>query len=73
MENVTYSPAVEKLVYNSTEARKALGVSMPTFYDLTHRADFPVIRIGKKIVVPVDGLKKWLEKAGTGEGLNGTI
>lgn len=52
----------EKLAYNSREAAAALGVSLPTFYELSNRADFPVVRVGRRVLVPVDGLRKWLEK-----------
>lgn len=53
---------MEKLVYNSKEAAAALGVSLPTFYELSNRADFPVVRVGRRVLVPVDGLRAWLEK-----------
>ena len=53
---------MEKLVYNSKEAAAALGVSLPTFYELSNRADFHVVRVGRRGLVPVDGLRAWLEK-----------
>ena len=53
---------MEKLVYSSKEAAAALGVSLPTFYELSNRADFPVVRVGRRVLVPVDGLRAWLEK-----------
>lgn len=57
----------EKLAYNSKEAAAALGVSLPTFYELSNRDDFPVVRVGRRVLVPVDGLREWLAKeAGKG-------
>ena len=53
---------MEKLAYNSKEAAQALGVSLPTFYELSNRTDFPCIRLGRRVLIPVDGLKAWLEK-----------
>lgn len=53
---------MEKLAYNSKEAAAALGLCLPTFYELTQRADFPVVRVGRRVLVPVDGLRAWLEK-----------
>lgn len=50
----------EKLAYNSKEAAAALGISLPTFYELSSRADFPCIRVGRRVLVPVDGLRAWL-------------
>lgn len=51
-----------KLTYNSKEAAAALGVSLPTFYELAARTDFPVVRVGRRVLVPVDGLRLWLER-----------
>lgn len=52
----------EKLAYSAKEAAAALGISLPTFYELSNRADFPCIRVGRRVLVPVDSLKKWLAK-----------
>ena len=57
----------EKLAYSSREAAAALGVSLPTFYELASRDDFPSVRVGRRILVPVDELRAWLRKeAGKG-------
>lgn len=57
----------EKLAYNSKEAAAALGVSLPTFYELSNRDDFPVVRVGRRVLIPVDSLREWLAKeAGKG-------
>lgn len=53
---------MDKLAYNSKEAAAALGVSLPTFYELANRDDFPCIRVGRRVLIPVDGLKAWLTK-----------
>lgn len=52
----------EKLAYNAKEAAAALGISLPTFYELSSRADFPRIRVGRRVLIPVDSLKEWLAK-----------
>lgn len=52
----------EKLTYNSREAAAALGVSLPTFYELANRADFPIVRVGRRVLVPVDELRAWLSR-----------
>lgn len=57
----------EKLAMNSKEAAAALGVSLPTFYELSNRKDFPVIRVGRRVLVPVDGLRRWLEEQSGGQ------
>lgn len=53
---------MEKLAMSVSDMQKALGIGRPLAYQLVNRADFPAIRIGKKIVIPVDGLKRWLEQ-----------
>lgn len=50
----------EKLCYSPMELQAALGLSRSTVYALLHRADFPAVKIGRRIVVPVDGLRAWL-------------
>ena len=52
----------DKLTYNSREAAAALGVSLPTFYELANREGFPVVRVGCRVLVPVDDLRAWLSK-----------
>lgn len=42
-----------------------LHISRTTAYALTRRADFPTTRIGKRVVIPEDALREWLERGGT--------
>lgn len=53
---------MEKMTFCAREAAEALGVSLPTFYALAGRPDFPVVRIGRRLLVPVDALRAWLAK-----------
>lgn len=39
-----------------------MGISLPKTYELTKREGFPTIRIGTRILVPVDTFKEWLAK-----------
>ena len=50
-----------------TELQEALGISKSTAYALTKRADFPSVRIGKRVVIPETALQEWLAKGGTEE------
>ena len=52
---------MEKLTLTVEEMAKQLGISRPIAYDLTHTEGFPAIRIGRRVLVPVDGLKRWLD------------
>lgn len=52
----------KKLVLNVKELAGVLGVSEPTAYELTRRVGFPAVRVSeRRIVIPVDGLRRWLE------------
>ena len=58
---------MEKLTMTVREMAATMGISLPTAYNLTEREGFPVIRVGKKKVIPTEQLMKWLEKE-TGAG-----
>lgn len=54
---------MEKKVYNVPELAKVLDVSLANAYHLCRQPDFPAIRVSpRRIVIPVDGLNRWLEK-----------
>ena len=57
---------VEKLTFTAKEAAQAANVSMPTLYAWTKTAGFPVIRAGRKLVVPIDAFRRWLEAQAAG-------
>lgn len=56
-------PLMEKLTMNVTEMSKQLGISKPTAYELTRRSDFPTLKIGRRIVIPVEAFQMWLTNA----------
>lgn len=59
----------EKLCYSPTEVQAALGLSRSTVYALLHRADFPAVKIGRRIVIPVESLRAWLERQSGEQGV----
>lgn len=50
----------EKLAYSVVEVAQVLGISRPKVYDLLHRDDFPAFKIGGRVLVSVEGLRKWV-------------
>ncbi len=55
-----------RITISTKEAAQMLGVSLPTMYELVHIEGFPSIRVGKKILVSVEGLRNWVnERSGT--------
>lgn len=56
----------KKLVIKGVrELAKTLGIGVNLALELTRREDFPSAKLGRNIVVPVDGLKEWLARGGT--------
>ena len=51
--------------YSVADLVSLLGCSRSTAYALVRRPGFPATRIGKRIVIPEDALKKWLAQGGT--------
>lgn len=55
-------PAVESLTMSVEEAAQQLGICTKIAYQLTHRADFPTIKIGRRTRVSREGLREWVRK-----------
>ena len=52
---------VVKLVLTLKEMSELLGICRNTAYKLVASEGFPVIRVGRKYLIPVDGLREWLK------------
>ena len=55
------------LFLNSELVAKVLGVSPSSGYELMHQPDFPVLRVGSRMVVPKEKFIQWVEER-TGGG-----
>lgn len=53
---------MERATMSVQELSAYMGISLPKAYELTKRDGFPIIRIGTRILVPVDAFKEWLTK-----------
>lgn len=51
---------VEGLTMSVEEAAQQLGICTKIAYQLTHRADFPTIKIGRRTRVSREGLREWV-------------
>lgn len=56
---------MNKMAISVAEMANLLGISRTTAYELIGRDDFPSTRLGKRVVIPLDALKEWLERGGT--------
>jgi excisionase family DNA binding protein len=54
----------ERLTITVEEAGRLLGISRGSAYQAAREGTLPTIRLGRRLVVPVEGLKKMLEAAG---------
>lgn len=55
------------LFLNSETVAKVLGVSSSSAYELMHEPDFPMLRIGNRMVVPKEQFIQWvMERTGGG-------
>ena len=48
------------LMLNKKQLSDLLGISDTSAYELVQEADFPSLRIGKRIVVPKEELRRWI-------------
>ena len=56
------------LFLNSELVAKVLGVSPSSGYELMHQPDFPVLRVGSRMVVPKEKFIQWVEGHTGGAG-----
>lgn len=69
MANQSFLPGLdgaanEKITLSVLEAAQAVGVSRPTMLQLVHTKGFPSFRVGRKILIPRQGLIDWVERQG---------
>lgn len=48
------------LFLNARSVAEVLGVSVSTAYELFHEPDFPVLRVGSRMVVPKEQFIQWV-------------
>jgi len=49
------------LFFNAEMVAKVLGVSPSSGYELMHKADFPVLKVGSRMLVPKEKFIQWVE------------
>ncbi len=56
------------LFLNAETIAKVLGISSSSGYELMHEPDFPILKIGNRMVVPKKKFIEWVEKNTAGGG-----
>ena len=51
---------MEKTTMSVQELSAQMGISLPKAYELVKSEGFPSIRIGTRILIPVDTFREWL-------------
>lgn len=51
---------MEKTTMSVQELSAQMGISLPKSYELVKEPGFPTIRIGARILIPIEAYKEWL-------------
>ena len=63
MKESFYKDYGELLLFlNAATVAKVLGVSPSSGYELMHEPDFPVLKIGNRLVVPKEKFVEWVSQ-----------
>ena len=57
---------MERTTISVQELSAQMGISLPKAYELVKTPGFPTLRIGTRILIPIDAYKEWLMKQSTG-------
>lgn len=58
---------MEKTTMSVQELAFQLGISIPKAYELARSNGFPSIRVGTRILIPIEAYRKWLLDTSTKE------
>ena len=56
---------MERTTLSVQELSAQMGISLPKAYELVKTPGFPTLRIGTRILIPIDAYKEWLMKQST--------
>lgn len=60
---------VDKVALSLTECAVMLGVGRSKMHELARSDRFPVVRVGRRVLVPIDALKAWLNEQAANESV----
>lgn len=53
---------MERTTLSVQELSAQMGISLPKAYELVKTPGFPTLRIGTRILIPIDAYREWLMK-----------
>ena len=57
---------MERTTMSVQELSAQMGISLPKAYELVKTPGFPTLRIGTRILIPIDAYKEWLIRQSAG-------
>ena len=54
---------MEKTTMSVQELSAQMGISLPKAYEFVKEPGFPTIRIGTRILIPIEAYKEWLVRS----------
>ena len=57
---------MERTTMSVQELSAQMGISLPKAYELVKTPGFPTLRIGTRILIPIEAYKEWLIKQSAG-------
>ena len=57
---------MERTTMSVQELSAQMGISLPKAYELVKTPGVPTLRIGTRILIPIDAYKEWLIKQSAG-------
>lgn len=56
---------MDKVTMSVQEMAMQMGISLSKAYALTREESFPIVRVGKRVLIPVSEFKVWLSVRAT--------
>lgn len=53
---------MDPLLVSVADAARLLGIGKTEMYELVARGEFQRVRIGRRVLIPVQGLEEWVEQ-----------
>jgi excisionase family DNA binding protein len=60
MQKFRRKRAMEKTTMSVQELSAQMGISLPKAYELVKTPGFPTIKVGTRILIPVEAYREWL-------------
>lgn len=53
---------IDKVALSLTECAAMMGIGRSKMHELARADGFPTVKVGRRVLVPVDALKAWLNE-----------